>query len=360
MKIRDLYITKTLLTYSLVVLLVWLGIYSFFNFLAELGDIGKKNYTIFKALQYIFFQMPQVAYNQASPIILLGCVLGMGHLATTNQLLIFRISGISIMKITWLTVKNALFFVFALIIIGEVLAPISTSFSENNRSIALGQESLSKNQESFWIRDGDNFINITNNINENFISDITIIEVNLLNKINRIVKSSKASFKGNILELTDSKIYSINDKSFFEGISLKERNNYQKNVTFDQDLISSLEKKPKDLTTYSLLKQIQFLSGNKLKSGIFEVELYKRLVKPFTLIVMILMAMIFIFGSNRDTTLGRKIFFGAALALTFELLSRVGGALALSFDFNPLLSAILPVMIIMIISITLLIRKSKS
>ena len=360
MKIRDLYITKTLLTYSLVVLLVWLGIYSFFNFLAELGDIGKKNYTIFKALQYILFQMPQVAYNQASPIILLGCVLGMGHLATTNQLLIFRISGISIMKITWLTVKNALFFVFVLIIIGEVLAPISTSFSENNRSIALGQESLSKNQESFWIRDGDNFINITNNINENFISDITIIEVNLLNKINSIVKSNKASFKGNILELTDSKIYSINDKSLFEGISLKERNNYQKNVTFDQDLISSLEKKPKDLTSYNLLKQIQFLSGNKIKSGIFEVELYKRLVKPFTLIVMILMAMIFIFGSNRDTTLGRKIFFGAALALTFELLSRVGGALALSFDFNPLLSAILPVMIIMIISITLLIRKSTS
>ena len=360
MKIRDLYITKTLLTYSLVVLLVWLGIYSFFNFLAELGDIGKKNYTIFKALQYIFFQMPQVAYNQASPIILLGCVLGMGHLATTNQLLIFRISGISIMKITWLTVKNALFFVFVLIIIGEVLAPISTSFSENNRSIALGQESLSKNQETFWIRDGDNFIKITNSSNENFISDITIIEVNLLNKINRIVKSSKASFRGNLLELTDSKIYSINDKSFFEGISLKERNNYQKNVTFDQDLISSLEKKPKDLTTYTILKQIQFLSGNKLKSGIFEVELYKRLVKPFTLIVMILMAMIFIFGSNRDTTLGRKIFFGAALALTFELLSRIGGALALSFDFNPLLSAILPVMIIMIISITLLIRKSTS
>ena len=98
----------------------------------------------------------------------------------------------------------------------------------------------------------------------------------------------------------------------------------------------------------------------KLKSGIFEVELYKRLVKPFTLIVMILLAMLFIFGSTRDVTLGRKIFFGAALALTFELLSRVGGALALSFDFNPLLSAILPVMIIMIISITLLIRKSKS
>ena len=171
MKIRDRYITKTLLTYSLVVLLVWLGIYSFFNFLAELGDIGKKNYTIFKALQYILFQMPQVAYNQASPIILLGCVLGMGHLATTNQLLIFRISGISIMKITWLTVKNALFFVFVLIIIGEVLAPISTSFSENNRSIALGHVSLSHIRVSPFTDAIALLEIITNNINENFISD---------------------------------------------------------------------------------------------------------------------------------------------------------------------------------------------
>ena len=42
--------------------------------------------------------MPEVTYSQASPVILLGCVLGMGHLATTNQLLIFRISGASILQ----------------------------------------------------------------------------------------------------------------------------------------------------------------------------------------------------------------------------------------------------------------------
>ena len=35
MKIRDRYIAKTLLTYTLIVLVVWISIYSFFNFLAE-------------------------------------------------------------------------------------------------------------------------------------------------------------------------------------------------------------------------------------------------------------------------------------------------------------------------------------
>ena len=72
------------------------------------------------------------------------------------------------------------------------------------------------------------------------------------------------------------------------------------------------------------------------------MELYKRLIKPVTLVAMILLAMLFIFGSTRDITLGRKIFFGVALGLSFEMLSRIASAMALSFDFNPLMSAILP------------------
>ena len=44
---------------------------------------------------------------------------------------------------------------------------------------------------------------------------------------------------------------------------------------------------------------------------------------------MILLALIFIFDSNRDATLGRKIFIGVAIGLSFELISRIGGALSL-------------------------------
>ena len=90
MKIKDHYIAKTILSYTLVVMLVWLSIYSFFNFLSELNSVGNANYTILGAFQYIILQMPEVAYDQASALILLGCILGMGHLATTGQLLIFR------------------------------------------------------------------------------------------------------------------------------------------------------------------------------------------------------------------------------------------------------------------------------
>ena len=360
MKIRDRYIAKTLLSYTLVVLIVWLSIYSFFNFLTEINVVGQESYTILSAIKYIILKMPEVTYSQASPVILLGCILGMGHLATTNQLLIFRVSGVSILRITGMTLKNALLFVIAIIAIGEAMAPMASNFAELGRSNALGNIAVSTSQEGFWIRDGDNFINVKKNIDGKLFSGITVIEVNSSNKIERVIKSENAVFDGNSLDMSGTDIFSISDESFIDNISLKERNSYNKTVSFDQDLIDSLKKEPKDLTTWTIIKQIQFLSDNKLMSGVFEVELYKRLIKPVTLIAMILLAMLFIFGSTRDITLGRKIFFGVALGLSFEMLSRIASAMALSFDFNPLISAVFPSTLVMLISITLLIQKSMS
>jgi lipopolysaccharide export system permease protein len=358
MKIKDRYVANTLLTYSIVVLLVWLSIYSFFNFLAELNSVGIVNYTILEAFKYIVLQLPEVAYDQVSPIILLGCVLGMGNLATTGQLIILRASGISILKITWLTLKNAIIFLIFLTLIGELVAPTLTTYAENERSNALGQNSLSKSQDGFWIRDGDNFINVENNVDGSSFNGITVIEVNKSNKIERVVNSQSAIFDGQNINMDSTNIFSIDSTNSLDDIDLKERNLYKKKVTFDQDLIESLEKEPKDLTTFTILKQIQFLADNKLRAEVFEVEFYKRLVKPITLIAMILLAMLFIFGSTRDATLGRKIFFGVAIGLSFELISRIGGALAISFDFSPLLSTFVPPIAIMIIATIVLINKS--
>jgi len=357
MKIRDRYINKTLRNYTLVVLLIWLSIYSFFNFLGELNSIGQFDYTVLEAFKYIILQMPEVAYKQASPIILLGCVLGMGYLSTTNQLVVLQVSGNSVLKLTALTVRTALIFVFMIIAFGEYIAPIASEEAEKGRTKALGQSFASQNQEGFWIREGGNYLNVEKNIDGNHFVGVTIIEVKS-NKITSVVKSEDATFDGKSLKMDNTDIFSINDSTDIDEISLKERNSYNKIVSFDQDLINSLKKEPDELTTRNIYKQIQFLSDNKLNSGIYKVELYKRAIKPITLVAMILLAMLFVFGSTRDVSLGRKIFFGVSLSLSFEMLSRIGGAMALSLDFNPMISAVLPTTVVMVIAIILLIRKS--
>ena len=360
MKILDRYITKTLLIYTLVVLVVWLGIYGFFNFLAELSSVGQESYTSLSAMKYIALQMPEIAYKHASAVILLGCVLGMGYLATTSQLLILRVSGLSIFRLTFLTARIALMFVFVLIVIGEIFAPMASEMAEKSRAKDLGYTLASQSQQGFWIKEGDNYIHVKKNFDGNSFSGVTLIQTNANNEIETVITSDSANFNGDSLVLGNTDIFSIDSSSSHSSITYKKRNSYNQSVSFDQDLIDSLRKEPHDLTTWNIYKQIQFLSENKLNADIYEVELYKRMVKPLTLVAMILLAMLFIFGSNRDTSLGKKLFLGIALSLSFELTSRVGAAMSLGFTISPLMSAILPSLGVMILAIVLLRHRSSS
>lgn len=358
MKIKSRYIFKTLIGYTLTVLLVWLSIYSFFNFLAEIDRVGQADYTSFDAMKYIALKMPDVISSHATSIILVGCVLGMGHLSSTNQLVVFRISGISIFKMTMLTIKISLFLIFLTIVIGEFLAPWSTQYAEKERSNALGISSISSNQDGFWIKDENKFINVKQNLDGKFFVDVNIFEIDSSNLIKTITKAENAEFDGRSLQMNKANIYRINNAQNIDNIQTENIEKMSKSVSFDKELIEDLKKSPEDLTTWKIIKQINYLSDNKLRAVFFEIELYKRLIKPFTLITMIMIGMLFIFESDRSATLGRKIFYGVAIALSFEMFARLGNAFAIGFDLNPIIISSVPTFIVMFIALGVLARKS--
>ncbi len=53
MKILDRYIAKTLLKYSLSVMVVLVGVFVFFKFLEEVDDFGRASYTLLDSLAFI-------------------------------------------------------------------------------------------------------------------------------------------------------------------------------------------------------------------------------------------------------------------------------------------------------------------
>ena len=358
MKIISRYIFITLITYTLSVFLVWLSIYSFFNFLEEIERVGQGDYTSFKAMKYIALKMPEVIHNHATSIILVGSVLGMGHLSSTNQLVVLRIAGTSIFRMTMLTIKISLFFILLTIVIGEFLAPWSTQYAEKQRSNALGISSISSNQDGFWIKDDNNFINIKQNLDGKLFADIIIFEVDSSSLLKTITRAENAKFDGKNLQMKNVNIYKINNSQNIDNIEIEDIKNTTQSVSFDKELIEDLKKSPEDLTIWKIIKQINYLSENKLRAISYEIELYKRLIKPFTLITMIMIGMLFIFESGRSATLGRKIFYGVAIALSFEMFARLSNAFALGFELNPIIISTLPTLVVMVIAFGFLIRKS--
>ena len=358
MKILDRYIAKTLLKYSLSVMVVLVGIFAFFKFLEEVGDIGRASYTLFDALAYVGLLIPSIVYALSSLIILLGCILGLGYLAGNSELIIMRGAGISVVEITKTTLKVSLVFIVIMIIFGEFISPLFSDYAKKYRAQALGESVISSSQQGFWLRDGNNFIQVDKNIDGRIFEKITLINLNTPSTLDSVVYSDKAVFDGKNMVLQKTNYHQINSNQEFAAIDQKTLQQYLTEVAFDQELIKSLKKEPKEFSTWQLFRRVQFLSNNDLSADIYEVELYQRIMKPLTLIAMIILALPFVFGSLRDSSLGRKIFTGVVISLFFELSSRLGGMISLRFDLNHLLSASLPTIVVFALAIFMLRRVS--
>ena len=66
----DRYIARSILTTSLLVLMTLVALASIFAFISELDDVGKGNYSVVTAVQYIFLTMPGKAYLLFAPAVL--------------------------------------------------------------------------------------------------------------------------------------------------------------------------------------------------------------------------------------------------------------------------------------------------
>ena len=358
MKILDRYIVKTMASYTMVVMLIWLGIYAFFNFIDEIKLIGRADYTIFSAGYYVLLDLFAVMYSHYTVVILLGSIIALGHLASTSQLVIYRSSGKSISNITFSVIKTSIAFTFIVVLIGEFIAPVTTEYAEKYRSKALGENVIATDQQGFWIRDKDLIIYVKKSFDGRLFKDATMIKLSDSNKLESVVVSDIAIFdKKNInLKKTNSYRLDYNEKTTNYLKDSSENLNIQ--VSFDRNLLNDLKKEPNELSSWNLYKQINFLLENNLSTDVFEIELYKRLVKPITLMAMAVFSMMFIFGSLRDSSLGKKIFFGLMLSLFFELMSRIIGVLSLRFELNHLITVFIPSIVALIFALILLQRKS--
>jgi lipopolysaccharide export system permease protein len=110
------------------VMVIWLGVYALFNLINEIDSIGQQDYTLLSAVIYVIADLPLVIYAHSSVIILLGCLLGLGHLAATSQLIVVKSGGISIMQIAQKVMVVALLFMLITILLGEFIASVTTHF----------------------------------------------------------------------------------------------------------------------------------------------------------------------------------------------------------------------------------------
>ena len=69
------------------------------NLLDELRDVGTGDYGFLQALIHVVLELPHNMYQYFPMMVLMGGVLGLGILATHQELVVMRTAGFSVRKI---------------------------------------------------------------------------------------------------------------------------------------------------------------------------------------------------------------------------------------------------------------------
>ncbi|AKN28181.1 hypothetical protein AB691_3313 [Stutzerimonas stutzeri] len=134
----DRYIGIHVFLAILTVLGIIVGLALLFAFIDELGDV-QGNYGLGDALQYVLLTSPRRLYDMLPMAALIGCLIGLGTLASSSELTIMRAAGVSLGRIVLSVMKPMLVLLVAGILIGEYVAPLTEDIAQARRSLAQGR-----------------------------------------------------------------------------------------------------------------------------------------------------------------------------------------------------------------------------
>jgi lipopolysaccharide export system permease protein len=101
------------------------------------------------------------------------------------------------------------------------------------------------------------------------------------------------------------------------------------------------------MSALSLWRYMRYLQENNLDAARYELAFWVRFTTPLSSIVMLLIALPFVFSSQRAGGFGQRLFVGIIIGVSFFLLNRMLNHVGLVYGLPPLLSATFPLIMFM-------------
>ena len=341
------YINREFFIGILMIMFGLICLFAFFDFIQEIGDLGKGSYGILQAILFVILSIPGHIYEVIPLAVLIGSMYSIGQLSYNYEFNVMRASGYSIKKIAVSLMYTGLFFSFFTIIVGDFIAPHS---EKSAQQIKLGNSNSSVSQEfgsGFWIKDGDNFVNIENVLPDSSLEQINIYEFDNKFNLRTIVNAKNGFFKQGEWKLSDIQQTIINKNS----IEIKNITSGSWKSLMRPEMMNALIISPQKMSTINLFKFINYLKQNNQKSTKYEVALWEKLIHPLMPLVMLIFAIPFGFLQERSGGKFFKMFIGIIIGIAYQILNTLIRHLSLLNDWQPFVSSLIPTIIFLFIGI---------
>lgn len=341
MKIVDRYIEKTIIHSSLIVILMLIGIAVFINFVQEIDDLGTGNYGFFAVLIHVILTLPQQIYSFFPMAMLVGVSLGLGLLANHNELTVLRASGMSILQISWAVVKAAILLLVVATFIGEWAGPYTQHLAEIQKTLLTSKGQILETNHGIWIRDGNNFLYINSLLNHHDLAEINRYQFDSQYHLVTASYAKSGSFQHGqwiMQDVVESQIDA--GKIVSKHIPTQ---NWQ--LSLNPQLLQISNIVPEEMTLKQLYQYIYYLKKNNLNANNERLAFWQRLLQPLATLVMVILAIPFVFGSTRNMGIGLRMVGGISLGFAFYLLNGFFGPLSMVYQWPPFISAAFPILL---------------
>jgi len=352
MKLVDRYITKNVLGAVAFILLMLTGLQIFILLVNELGDIGKADYGLRQAVVYVLLQVPYQVYLFLPMGSLLGCLIGLGMMANHHELVVMRAAGMSISQITKVVLRAALILVILGTLVGETILPKLAGIAKDYQLRALSKGQTLRTSKGVWLRQQSDFINIGSIVSGDFLEQVFQFKFDDKHHLSIVRKLNELHFEQGKWVARGVEETRINDnetKTYtYETMDW--------DVPLKPKILELSSNDPEEMTLATLHRYMRIQKKNHQSVFNYQLVFWQRLVQPFTTLVMTLLAIPFIFGPLRSSTIGAKLLTGAMVGFGFYIFNRFFGPICYVLQWPPEIAAIGPTVVFAFLGVFLMRR----
>lgn len=357
MKLLTRYLSREIYGSLMLVFVALLMLFAFFDLLGELSDLGRGHYTLTYVLIYVILTVPTRIYELFPVAVLIGTIFALVQMAANSELTIYRSSGASIKQMVLALLKIGLPLMVLSLVCGEFIAPPSMRLAQELRLKALNaQVSFREFRSGVWVKDERNFVNIKNVLPDSTLQNINIYEFDENFSLIAITEAQRGNYlKEGVWLLQDV----LQTRFYKQGAQINQQTQREWHSAITPDILRVLMVVPEQMSAWNLYLYTQHLKENKQESTRYEIEMWNKLVYPFSVMVMMLLALPFASHQRRQGGISGKIFTGIVLGLSFYFLGRLFAHLGSLNKWQPLLSASAMTLIFLFLALAMLWRTER-
>ncbi|MDB5986869.1 MAG: export transporter permease LptG [Nevskia sp.] len=334
MKLLGRYVIRHVLELTGIVALGLVSIYTLVVFVSDINDAGKGDYGVVDVLSYSLLMIPSSLYILMPIIALLGTLMGVGQLSRGSELTAMRAAGVSLKDIAAaVLITGGVLGAFAFAL-GDWIAPAADHYAEARRDAARG-DSIA---QSLWFRDADQFIQIRQLESENDVRDLTVYRAAPDGRLTRISTIKQANFDGSHWQLQGVQFTQFGA----ERVDTAAADHAELKSGIAPSVLRLFILESDSLSLSGLLRLISYLDSNHLDAGKYRLTMWRKLVEPLTVMVMMLFAIPFASGRARDAGTGQRLLIGMLIGIVFYVVNKVSVSLGDIYGWPAPLAASAP------------------